>query len=78
MYTYVVKGQGMQCRARIIDANQVELQPYEDIGEIKKVLESFPANIQGNFIQFQFEEYSGNESFEWEGFSIDWDLSSNI
>lgn len=66
---YCEFGSGLMVRFRIWDRNQEIMMPFTDIGQLGKVVNEFDKKITGNFIQFEFKEYSKNQAFKFYAFS---------
>lgn len=67
---YCQSGQQMTLRFRVWDKNNEIVMPWTNIMELSSIITSYDKPITGNFIQFEGKEYSGNQSLEFYGLSM--------
>ena len=67
---YCKNAQQLMLRFRIYNKNNEVVMPFTDIGRLSEVINVFPKQITGNFIEFEGKEYSGNAPFEFWGLSV--------
>lgn len=62
---------GLKLRVRVINQNNEIIMPFQELGELKKVVQDFPGlSLNGNFIQFEGKEFSTNQPFQFDGMSM--------
>jgi len=67
---YAETGQNMKLRYRVYDSNQEVVMPFTDAGAMQNIVQFFPANVKGHFIQFEGREFSKLKGFSFDGFTI--------
>ena len=72
---YCKYAQGMSLRYRVVNKNDENLMPFQEIGTLETYINDFDGiGLQGNFIQFEGKEYGDNKPFEFYGLTINYDL----
>ncbi len=68
LVAYMHDAQGVSLRYRLVDKNQEQLMPFQEIGELRQVVNDFQdLSLEGYFIQFEIKEYSDNYPFSFYG-----------
>ena len=77
--TYTEFGNNMMIRFRVFNKNREILMPFNDIGVLNKVVNTFEdlKKLEGYFIQIEGRERSDQKAFRFFGFSLEFDLASN-
>lgn len=70
LFVYAEYAQGLTMAYRIFDKNQEQIQEFQNIGTLSKVINQFNKDMKGYFIQFEGREISTRQSFRFYGFTM--------